>query len=184
MLTGCGSADNASPATTNANATSALAPPSPSTTIQAVTTTTVSPTQVRLVEVSEADTLLPDLSVTTSSATHVVELQNRTLTVSATGSMLCVGGGDLGLQPDTCADVTAGPGLLTYTDDADTPVFAVLTADEVSVDFPATNGVELVCFNEPISSVGPLVLRWCENDLPAVIRFVVANGPPLEVAFG
>lgn len=128
--------------------------------------------------------MLPDLAVTVSPATHVVELQNRTLTVSATGAMLCLGGGDFGLQPDTCADLTTGPGILTYSDNAETAVYAVLTSVDVSVSFPPAGDAGPACFNEPVAAVGPLVVWWCENQFPALIQFDVANGPRLEVAIG
>ena len=136
------------------------------------------------VDVAQLAELLPDLSVTTSPETHVIELQNRTLTVAAAGSMLCIGGGDFGLQPDACADLGTGSGIVTYSDNAETPVHAVLTSSDVSVVFVAPGGVELSCFNEPISSIGPLVLWWCENTFAPVIRIAVANGPQLEVAIG
>jgi hypothetical protein len=178
---GCGSAEKNSPASTVVSATSTLVP---STTAEAIATTTTPLTQVQRVEYSEVGNLLPDLTTTTSSATHVIELQNRTLSVSVVGSTVCLGGGELGLQPDACADLTSGPGLLTYTDDADVGLYAVLTTINVSVAFVSASGVELSCYNEPISAIGPLVVSWCENEFAPVIRFEVANGPQLETTIG
>jgi len=98
--------------------------------------------------------------------------------------MLCLGGGELGLEPDTCADLTSAPGILTYTDNGETRVSAWLTAGDVSVVFLSASGVELSCYNEPISAIGPLVLSWCENEFAPVVRFEVANGPRLEIVIG
>jgi hypothetical protein len=192
LITACGSSENSSSPTAISGGASST-PASLTTPPPAVTSTTTMPIQtstmptpadVQQVEFAELDNLLPDLSVVTLSASHVVELQNRTLTVSVEGSTLCVGGGDFGLQPDTCGDLTAGLGVLTYSDNAETRVYAVLTSDTVSVSFLSSAGDELPCYREPISAIGALALSWCENEFAPLIRFDVAAGTRLEVVVG
>lgn len=139
--------------------------------------------EIQQVTFREVAGLLPPLEPDVASATHVVELRLRTLEVSVDGGTICLGGGDAGLEPETCAALSDRPGVLTYADKADTGVDAVLTSDQVAVVFERTGG-GLTCFNEPVSSVGPLVLWWCEGQFAPLIRFELASGPRYEVTVG
>ena len=138
---------------------------------------------VQDVTFEQLDGLLPDLAPATTSATYVVELRLRTLEVTVDGTTLCLGGGDAGLQPDTCADVADGRGVLVYSDDGATRVYAVLTTDQVAVVFERLGG-GLTCFSEPVSGVEPLVVWWCEDQFPPLIRFELASGPRYQVTIG
>ena len=139
---------------------------------------------VRPVTFGELDQLLPDLTADEPAGSHVIELQNRTLSVTFDGAILCLGGGDLGLQPDSCAAVDAGLGVLTYSDDADTRVYAVLVSTDVAVIFVSGNGDEMPCYTEPVTDIGPMAVWWCENEFAPIIRFELASGPRLEVTIG
>jgi hypothetical protein len=159
------------PSTTPALATSATAPGG------------IAAVEIQNVTYDELDELLPPLVPSASSGTHVVELQLRTLEVTADGGELCISGGDAGTEPDSCAATADGPGVVVYSDNADTRVYAVLTSDEVSVVFERAGG-GLTCFNETVSSVGPLVLWWCEGQYPPAIIFELASGPRYAVTVG
>jgi hypothetical protein len=139
--------------------------------------------EIQDVTYDELDELLPPLVPTVSSATHVVELQLRTLEVNADGGNVCISGGDAAPEPDSCVAVAERPGVVAYSDNADTRVYAVLTSDAVAVVFERVGG-GLTCFNEPVSSVGPLVLWWCEGQYPPAIIFELASGPRYAVTVG
>ena len=141
------------------------------------------PVDVQDVTFEQLGDLLPDLSPATTAATYVVELRLRTLEVTAEGTTLCLGGGDAGLQPDTCTDLADGRGVLAYSDDAATRVYAVLTTDQVAVVFERPGG-GLTCFSEPVSGIAPLVVWWCEDQFPPLIRFELASGRRYQVTVG
>ena len=97
---------------------------------------------------------------------------------------VCLSGGETPPGPDDCAALADGPGLLVYSDSSPTtPVYAILTASDVTVEFEST-GPSLACFSETASRVGAMIVWWCEDQFASTIRFFSPDGRVLQVSIG